>query len=110
MKHPTGQPLAILLEPLLLEDNQASTEGATEVISLVVLVKEVASSLEAPGRWNHVFVVRSGLQHDLATSWPQYCQVMREVMLNKLLSSTGGYVGKVYGVGVQLVVIGNQFR
>ena len=44
----TGQPLAILLEPWLLEDHQASTEGATKVISLVVLVKEVASRQADP--------------------------------------------------------------
>ena len=105
MEHPTGQPLTILLEPWLLEDHQASTEGATKVISLVVLVKEVASRQVDP-----CLCSEEGLQHDLATSWPQYCQVMREVMLDKLLSSSGGYGGKVYRVGVQLVVIGNQFR
>ena len=49
------------------------------------------------------------MQHDLATSWPQYCQVIREVMLDKLLSSSGGYGGKVYRVGVQLVVVGIGF-
>ena len=38
-------------------------------------------------------VVRRGLQHDLATSWPQYCQVIREVMLDKLLSSSA-HLGK----------------
>ena len=48
VEHPTGQPLAILLEPWLLEDHQASTEGATKVISLVVLVKEVASRQVEP--------------------------------------------------------------
>ena len=46
----------------------------------MMLVKEVTSRQVDP-----VCVVKSGLQHDLATSWPQYCQLRREGMLGNLL-------------------------
>ena len=51
-----------------LEHHQASPEGAAKSLSLVVLVKEVASRLVDP-----VCVVKSCLLHGLATSWPPYC-------------------------------------
>ena len=64
----------------LLEHHQASPKGAAKGLSLMMLVKEVTSRQVDP-----VCVVKSGVQHDLAITWPQYCQLRREGMLGKLL-------------------------
>ena len=82
MEHPTEQPLATLLESGHLEGHQASPENKllklikiklTKGLSMVVLVKEVASRQVDP-----VCAAKSGLRHGLAASWPRYCQLWRE--------------------------------
>ena len=58
-----------------LEHHQASPDRAAMRLSLVGLVRDVASRHMDP-----VCVVESGLQHGPATSWPQHGQLRRDGM------------------------------
>ena len=58
-----------------LEHHQASPNRVAMALSLVGLVRDVASR-----RMDLVCVVQSGLQDCSATSWPQHCQLRRERM------------------------------
>ena len=60
------------MDPRHLEHHQASPDRAAMGLSLVGLVRDVASRHMDP-----VCVVQSGLKHGPATSWPQHCQLRR---------------------------------
>ena len=63
------------MDPGHLGHHQASPDRAAMGLSLVGLVRDVASRHMEP-----VCVVDSGLQHGPATSWPQHCQLRRDRM------------------------------
>ena len=63
------------MDPRHLEHHQASPDRAVMGLSLVGLVRDVASR-----HMDLVCVVQSGLQHGPATSWPQHCQLRRDRM------------------------------
>ena len=63
------------MDPRHLEDHQASPDRAAMGLSLVGLVRDVASRHIDPAS-----VVQSGLQHGPATSWTRHWQLRRDRM------------------------------
>ena len=63
------------MDPGHLDRHQSSPDRAAMGLSLVGLVRDVASRRMEP-----VCAVESGLEHGPATSWPQHCQLRRDRM------------------------------